>query len=109
MCDVVYFRAGYTPADYPTNRQWRARTLLERSYSIKCPSVEHHLVGCKKVQQPLALPGELERFLNRFVFIIIFLWAITALHLSVLVEALVLRLVVLLALLSPTLDVGNIF
>ena len=61
---LVYFRAGYCPEDYPTKRQWDARTLLERSHSIKCPCIEHHLVGCKKVQQQLALPGELERFLS---------------------------------------------
>ena len=61
---VAYFRAGYTPADYPSSRQWDARTLIERSHAIKCPCVEHHLVGCKKVQQQLALPGELERFLS---------------------------------------------
>ena len=42
---VVYFRAGYTPDDYPTNRQWDARLLLERSHAIKCPCIEHHLVG----------------------------------------------------------------
>uniref|UniRef100_A0A6T9P9R9 glutathione synthase n=1 Tax=Haptolina ericina TaxID=156174 RepID=A0A6T9P9R9_9EUKA len=61
---VVYFRAGYTPADYPSSRQWDARTILERSYAIKCPCVEHHLVGCKKVQQQLSLPGQLERFVD---------------------------------------------
>ena len=61
---LVYFRAGYTPDDYPTNRQWDARAILERSHAIKCPCIEHHLVGCKKVQQQLALPGELERFLT---------------------------------------------
>jgi len=61
---VVYFRAGYTPNDYVSNRQWDARALLERSYAIKCPSIEYHLVGCKKVQQQLAQPGELERFLD---------------------------------------------
>ena len=26
--------------------------------------VEHQLVGCKKVQQQLALPGELEKFMS---------------------------------------------
>ena len=34
---VVYFRAGYTPEDYPSQRHWDARTLLERSHAIKCP------------------------------------------------------------------------
>jgi glutathione synthase len=27
---VVYFRAGYTPDDYPSNRQWEGRTIIER-------------------------------------------------------------------------------
>ena len=61
---LVYFRCGYTPKDYPTKRQWDARTTLERSHAIKCPCIEHHLVGCKKVQQQLALPGELEKFMS---------------------------------------------
>ena len=61
---VVYFRAGYTPDDYPFQRMWDARTVVERSYAIKCPCVEHQLVGCKKVQQQLALPGELEYFMS---------------------------------------------
>ena len=61
---VAYLRAGYSPDDHPTSRQWDARLLLERSHAIKCPCIEHHLVGCKKVQQQLALPGELERFLS---------------------------------------------
>ena len=61
---LVYFRAGYTPDDYPTGRQWDARATLERSHAIKCPCIQHHLVGCKKVQQQLALPGELERFMS---------------------------------------------
>ena len=62
---LVYFRAGYTPNDYPTNKEWEARTTLERSHAIKCPCIEHHLVGCKKVQQQLALPGELQRFMTQ--------------------------------------------
>jgi glutathione synthetase len=61
---VVYFRCGYTPDDYPSTQHWEARTVLERSHAIKCPCIEQHLVGCKKVQQQLANPGELERFLS---------------------------------------------
>jgi glutathione synthetase len=59
---VVYFRAGYTPDDYPTDACWEARTLVERSLAVKCPSISLHLAGTKKVQQALAAPGELERF-----------------------------------------------
>ena len=38
------------------------RLLLETSGAICVPSAGHHLVGCKKVQQELALPGVLERY-----------------------------------------------
>ena len=61
---VVYFRAGYTPRDYPSQAEWDARLFVERSHSIKCPSIAYQLVGAKKAQQQLANKGELERFLN---------------------------------------------
>jgi glutathione synthetase len=60
---VVYFRAGYTPADYPSASAWSTRLLLERSRAIKCPSVALQLAGAKKVQEVLSRPGQLERFL----------------------------------------------
>ncbi|KAL6905846.1 hypothetical protein ACP4OV_003447 [Aristida adscensionis] len=61
---VVYFRAGYAPNDYPSEAEWRARLLIERSSAIKCPSISYHLVGTKKVQQELAKENVLERFLD---------------------------------------------
>ncbi|KAM1095571.1 hypothetical protein EV2_010741 [Malus domestica] len=61
---IVYFRAGYTPNDYPSESEWRARFLMEQSSAIKCPSISYHLVGTKKIQQELAKPNVLERFLN---------------------------------------------
>ncbi|TKY61459.1 Glutathione synthetase [Spatholobus suberectus] len=62
---VIYFRAGYTPVDYPSESEWRARLLMEQSSAIKCPSISYHLVGTKKIQQELAKPGVLEiRFLE---------------------------------------------
>jgi hypothetical protein len=30
---------------------------------VKCPSISYHLTGAKKVQQELATPGTVERFL----------------------------------------------
>ena len=62
---VTYFRAGYTPTDYPTSLQWSTRLLLERSTSIKCPTLALQLAGCKKVQQVLAAPGQLDTFLHK--------------------------------------------
>jgi glutathione synthase len=38
--------------------------LIEKSFAIKCPNCAYHLVGTKKVQQVLAGPGILERFLT---------------------------------------------
>jgi glutathione synthase len=62
---TVYFRAGQSPDEYD-DVVWQARTHLERSRAIKCPSVLLHLAGCKKVQQILAAPysPHLARFLT---------------------------------------------
>ncbi|XP_059085218.1 glutathione synthetase-like isoform X1 [Tigriopus californicus] len=59
---VIYFRCGYSPDQYPSEREWDARLMMERSMAIKSPSIHYHLAGTKKVQQELALPGTLERF-----------------------------------------------
>nr|GEZ67922.1 glutathione synthetase, chloroplastic [Tanacetum cinerariifolium] len=61
---VIYFRAGYAPTDYPSESEWKARLLVEESSAIKCPSISYHLTGTKKVQQELAKPNVLERFLD---------------------------------------------
>ncbi|KAH8060480.1 glutathione synthase [Aureococcus anophagefferens] len=60
---VAYFRAGYSPDEYLGDGEWAARALLENSRAIKCPTAAYQLAGCKKVQQALAAPGELEKFL----------------------------------------------
>lgn len=61
---VIYFRAGYSPDHYPSDKIIQARLDMERSKAIKCPSVHYQLAGCKKVQQALANPGTLERFVK---------------------------------------------
>ena len=64
---LVYYRAGYAPADYPDGYdgvEWQARAKLERSRATKSPSLGYHLAGTKKVQQELARPGTLERFFS---------------------------------------------
>ncbi|KAM3961425.1 glutathione synthetase isoform 2-T2 [Aphomia sociella] len=61
---VVYYRSGYEPAQYPSSREWDARLRVERSTAIKCPSIQYQLAGTKKVQQALAAPGALERFMG---------------------------------------------
>ena len=48
---LVYFRSGYDPKHYPTQEEWNARRLIEKSLSVKCPSLLSQLAGTKKVQQ----------------------------------------------------------
>lgn len=62
---VTYFRAGYGPEDYPTEKEWDARLMIEKSLSIKCPTIAYQLVGSKKVQQVLSVPGCLERYVTK--------------------------------------------
>ena len=59
---VVYLRAGYDPDEY-TPAGISCRILLEQSRAIKCPSILGHLATFKKVQQALAAPHALARFL----------------------------------------------
>ncbi|XP_050522041.1 glutathione synthetase-like isoform X2 [Daktulosphaira vitifoliae] len=61
---VVYYRSGYSPEHYHGEIEWLARLLIERSTAIKCPDIQYHLAGTKKVQQELAKTGVLERFIN---------------------------------------------
>ncbi|XP_049351098.1 glutathione synthetase, chloroplastic [Solanum verrucosum] len=61
---VIYFRAGYAPSDYNSESEWKARLLMEQSRAVKCPSISYHLAGSKKIQQELAKPNVLERFLE---------------------------------------------
>lgn len=64
LVSVVYFRAGYDGTHYPTEREWKARCMVERSKAIKCPTINYHLSGTKKVQQELAKVENLRRFLK---------------------------------------------
>ncbi|CAH1108389.1 unnamed protein product [Psylliodes chrysocephalus] len=64
IVSVVYFRSGYEPCQYHGDNEWEARLLIERSRAIKCPNIQYHLAGCKKVQQELAKPGVLESFIT---------------------------------------------
>jgi len=61
---VVYYRCGYEPGQYHTQKEWDVRLLIERSLAIKCPSIQYHLAGTKKIQQTLAKPGMVTRFLK---------------------------------------------
>ncbi len=58
----MYFRHGYSPDHYPTEKEWEAREIIERSLAIKCPSIDYQIVGMKKIQQVLTDQNELARF-----------------------------------------------
>ncbi|KAE8142228.1 hypothetical protein BDV38DRAFT_151972 [Aspergillus pseudotamarii] len=51
---TTYLRCFYAPSDFKSERDWEARTHVERSAAIKCPTVLNQLAGCKIVQQVLA-------------------------------------------------------
>ncbi len=61
---VVYYRAGYIPADYASAADYATRALLESSRAAQCPSIALQLAGAKKVQEVLSRPGILERYLT---------------------------------------------
>ena len=61
---LAYFRAGYNPRDYPSEKEWAALLQIERSLAVKCPTVAYHLAGCKRMQQVLSSAGMLERFIS---------------------------------------------
>ena len=68
----MYFRAGYTPNDYPTPSHYDIRGLLESSRAIQCPSIPLQLAGGKKVQEELTKPGVLEHFMRSAKFASVF-------------------------------------
>lgn len=61
---VVYYRTGFLPTHHNSKREWDARLLMERSLAIKCPSIQYQLAGTKKIQQVLAQPNVLEKFIK---------------------------------------------
>ena len=57
----------FEPFSFPSTLselEWKGRLKVERSLAVKCPSIGYHLVTAKKVQQAIAAPGVLERFLQ---------------------------------------------
>lgn len=64
LVSVAYYRAGYTPDDYPSECEWGARAMIESSAATKCPTVGYQLTGTKKIQQVLCERGILEKFLT---------------------------------------------
>ncbi|GMT16835.1 hypothetical protein PFISCL1PPCAC_8132 [Pristionchus fissidentatus] len=63
---VVYFRAGYSPDHYHSQKEWDARLTIERADAIKAPWIGLQVANTKKVQQVLAEDGQLELFISDF-------------------------------------------
>ncbi|XP_071958071.1 glutathione synthetase-like isoform X1 [Antedon mediterranea] len=61
---IVYYRDGYIPSHFKSETEWNAVLLAARSRAICCPNVSLHLAGTKKVQQAIAKPGMVERFIS---------------------------------------------
>ena len=59
---VTYFRAGYTPDDFPSPDAFKGRELIENSSTISVPNLATQLAGTKKVQQLLTDGATLRRF-----------------------------------------------
>jgi glutathione synthase len=61
---IVYYRAGYHPAEY-MDEGVEARLMLETSKAIKCPSILTHLTTFKHIQQELTRPGILNELVSQ--------------------------------------------
>ena len=48
-----------------SDADWQTRLMIERSRAIVCPNIAYHLAGTKKVQQVLAQPGVIEKFIQK--------------------------------------------
>uniref|UniRef100_A0A914XZE2 Glutathione synthetase n=1 Tax=Panagrolaimus superbus TaxID=310955 RepID=A0A914XZE2_9BILA len=59
---LVYFRSGYSPANYSSDSEWDTRLTMERSNAIKCPWIGLQLANTKKVQQILTQPKTVEKY-----------------------------------------------
>lgn len=61
---IVYMRSCYKPSDYEGDDDWKTRLMMEKSRAVMCPTAAYQLAGTKKVQQVLAAPGMVERFIK---------------------------------------------
>ena len=61
---LTYFRAGYTPDDFPEEQAFKGRQLIEASSTIQVPDMGMQLSGMKKIQQVLAKKEVLADFVT---------------------------------------------
>lgn len=60
---VAYYRAGYAPTDYFSDKEWLSRETIEFSNAIKCPTVGLQLAGTKIIQAALCQEKLIEKYL----------------------------------------------
>ncbi|CCH40519.1 Glutathione synthetase [Wickerhamomyces ciferrii] len=62
---VVYFRSGYAPTDFNSQKDWDNRLILETSKAIKAPTLLTQLAGAKKIQQILTDEEIISKFITK--------------------------------------------
>jgi len=60
---VVHMAYGYILEHFPPEKEWKMRLDMERSTAILSPNIRVQLSSSKKIQQLLAQPGVMERYL----------------------------------------------
>ena len=61
---VTYYRAGYSPDDFPSQEAFKGRQLIEASSTIQVPDLAMQLSGMKKIQQVLTKKEVLADFVS---------------------------------------------
>ena len=61
---LSYYRAGYTPDDFPAQEAFKGRQLIEASSTIQVPDLAMQLSGMKKIQQVLTKKEVLADFVT---------------------------------------------
>ena len=65
---LTYYRAGYTPDDFPAQEAFKGRQLIEASSSIQVPDLAMQLSGMKKIQQVLTKKEVLADFVSEKIY-----------------------------------------
>jgi glutathione synthase len=64
LVSIVYFRTGYAPRHYLSEKSWEARNLIEKSSAVSVPSARTQLANTKLIQLVLADQSILERYMS---------------------------------------------
>lgn len=59
------YRAGYIPAHYTSEKEWKARKTIELSQAIKVPSLGMQLINFKRAQIDLCTADVLKKYIGQ--------------------------------------------